>query len=138
MVASSQLMSFPLCQILSVFWMDMRTPCVFNYSRAGIRGQGLGVSGQLAPFSSCDGRGFLGFRGESGAGLGFALGRVGGGLEGEGGPVLERGCGVRGLGWGGVGGDFADHIAIVRVEADAAGISYGDVEGAEDQFGAAE
>src|SRR6266567_7131666 len=28
MVASSQLMSLPLCQIFSVFWIAMRTPCV--------------------------------------------------------------------------------------------------------------
>src|ERR1700733_4712928 len=27
MVASSQLVSLPLCQILSVFWIAMRTPC---------------------------------------------------------------------------------------------------------------
>jgi hypothetical protein len=44
-------------------------------------------------------------------------------------------CG-RGLGWGGVGGDFADHFIVVYAEADAAGVLHGDVEGAKNELGA--
>src|SRR5215469_17050387 len=35
MVASSQLMSFPLCQILSVFWMGIKTPYENELQRGG-------------------------------------------------------------------------------------------------------
>jgi len=42
-------------------------------------------------------------------------------------------------GWrGGVFGDFTDHFVFVHVEAGAAGVFYGDVEGFEDQVGAAQ
>ncbi len=66
--------------------------------------------------------------GQSRSGWGFALGRFGfggGGLHG-------------GFGWGWVVGDFADHFVFVEVEADAAGIFYGDVESAEHELGSAE
>jgi hypothetical protein len=43
---------------------------------------------------------------------------------------------VRGLGWSWVGGNFADHLVLAEGKADAADISYGDMEGAEDEFGA--
>ena len=73
-----------------------------------------------------------------------------GGVDCERGPGLELGHrrGVDfdwglGNGWhgvrrGGVVGDFADHFVFVEVEADAAGIADGDVEGAEQEFGAFE
>src|SRR5208283_1368052 len=35
----------------------------------------------------------------------------------------------------GVVGDFADHVVLADVEVDVAGISYGDVEGFEDEVG---
>jgi hypothetical protein len=91
--------------------------------------------------------------GQSCAGWGFALGRFAfGGVECQSGPGLEKGrrrgvdfdCGFGGgglhggLGWGGVVGDFADHFVFVEVEADAAGIFYGDVESAEHELGSAE
>src|ERR1035437_6824526 len=38
----------------------------------------------------------------------------------------------------GVVGDFFDHVAVVDAKVDAAGVSYGDVEGAEDELGAFE
>ena len=49
-------------------------------------------------------------------------------------------CGGRrlGSGWGGgIVGDLADHFAFRHLEADAGGISGGDVKGAQDELGAA-
>ena len=77
-------------------------------------------------------------------GIGF------GGVDRECGPGLELGHrrGVDfdwglGNGWHGVPrgggvGDFADHFFSAEVEADTAGIADGDVEGAEQELGAAE
>ena len=42
-----------------------------------------------------------------------------------------------GLGWGGVVGDFANHFVLAKAEADVAGVANGDVEGAEQELGAA-
>src|SRR5215831_8025301 len=36
MVASSQLISLPLCQILSVFWMGIKTPYESELQRGGV------------------------------------------------------------------------------------------------------
>ena len=73
-----------------------------------------------------------------------------GGVDCERGPGLELGQrrGVdfdrrfgdwwNGIRWGGIVGDFADHFFSAEVEADAAGVADGDVEGAEQELGAFE
>jgi hypothetical protein len=48
------------------------------------------------------------------------------------------GIGEDRLGFGVIGGDFADHFVVVDAEADAAGVADSDAEGAQDEFGAAE
>ena len=102
----------------------------------------------LASFLGCCA--FL-FGRKSGACRGLALRGAGfGGFDCERGPGLELGQrrdvdfdwglgdGLHGVRWGGVVGDFADHFVSVDIEADAAGIADGDVEGAEQELGAAE
>ena len=77
--------------------------------------------------------------GEGGEGAGLELGEcVFGGAFFEFLVFFYDGAGGwgGGFGWGGVVGDFADHLSVVDAELGAAGISYGDVKGFDDEFGA--
>src|SRR5579864_7921811 len=60
MVASSQLMSLPLCQILSVFWMAIEAPfesAFLKYYSRGFDGSRSRLSVPSSIFSSCGGNG---------------------------------------------------------------------------------